>query len=139
MILNTVSGRDIPKTNLKKRDDVKHPDMFFMHDRGYLVPGIGRGIKPKCKDGFNPFTYNPVTGGNNGIPVTFPGVGGSVGGGNVGGGDDTFGPTPGVEGPFPGSSGGGNVGGGDDTFGPTPGVEGPFPGSSGGADGPSSP
>lgn len=95
----TVSGHDTPNTNL---DGIKHPESLIKHDRGYLIPGVGRGIKPKCKDGFNPFTYNPVTGGNDGgirghVP-TF----GRVGGGSfLPGGDDTFVPNPGFEVPSP--------------------------------------
>lgn len=104
LVAIAVARRDIPNENLKKHDEVKHPDSFFQHDRGYLIPGIGRGIKPKCKD--NPFTFNPVTGGILGgyhLP-TF----GSVGGGRrsyVPGGDDTFVPNPGFEVPNPGSGG----------------------------------
>ncbi|GJR79868.1 putative cell wall protein [Tanacetum coccineum] len=102
-----VAGRDIP--NLKEHDDVKQPESFIKHDRGYLIPGIGRFIKPKCKKGVNPFTYNPITGGQDGgilgggqVPRY-----GSVGGGRsyVPGGDDTFVPNPGFEVPTPGSVG----------------------------------
>ncbi|CAI9275547.1 unnamed protein product [Lactuca saligna] len=86
--------------------NLKNPESFFDHDRGYLIPGIGRGIKPKCKDGFNPFTYNPVTGGNDGFLGDVPTVP-SVGGRSyVPGGDDTFVPNPGVEVPNPGNNGG---------------------------------
>ncbi|KAI3824702.1 hypothetical protein L1987_06171 [Smallanthus sonchifolius] len=61
-----VAGREIPNTNLKKHDGVRHPESLINHDRGYLVPCVGRGIKPKCKGWFNPFAYNPVIGGNDG-------------------------------------------------------------------------
>ncbi|KAL8188709.1 hypothetical protein R6Q57_029729 [Mikania cordata] len=96
----TMAGRDLPNKNLKKTDDVKHPESFFYYDRGYLIPGVGRGIKPKSKKGFNPFTYNPITGTNNGIPgFTVPNFGG---GSYLPGGDDTLVPNPGVEVPNPG-------------------------------------
>ncbi|KAL4569838.1 hypothetical protein LXL04_025482 [Taraxacum kok-saghyz] len=87
--------------------NLKKPESFFEHDRGYLIPGLGRGIKPKCKDVFNRF-FNPVTGsddGNLGHMPTFPGVGGGGGRAYVPGGDDTFVPNPGVEVPNPGNGG----------------------------------
>ncbi|KAM0054876.1 putative cell wall protein [Helianthus debilis subsp. tardiflorus] len=105
IITVVVAGRDIPNTNLNKHDVVKHPESLINHDRGYLIPGVGRGIKPKCKDGFNPFTYNPITGGNNGGILGGHGVPrfGGVGGRSfVPGGDDTFVPNPGFEVPNPG-------------------------------------
>ncbi|GJR56558.1 cell wall protein [Tanacetum coccineum] len=72
---------------------------------------LGRGIKPKSKKGYNPFTYNPITGGNNGIPSliipTFSGIGGSY----IPGGDDTLVPNPGFEVPNP--VGSGNIPGSD--------------------------
>ncbi|KAL8234347.1 hypothetical protein R6Q59_020447 [Mikania micrantha] len=99
----TAAGRNLPNKNLKKPDDVKHPESFFYYDRGYLIPGVGRGIKPKSKKGFNPFTYNPITGTNNGIPgFTVPNFGGLGGGNYLPGGDDTLVPNPGVEVPNPG-------------------------------------
>ncbi|KAI3714086.1 hypothetical protein L1987_72676 [Smallanthus sonchifolius] len=104
LVTIAVAGHDIPNTSLEKHDDIKHPESFINHDRGYLVPGVGRGIKPKFKHGFNPFTYNPVTGGNDG------GIGGHltrfgrVGGGSfMPGGDDTFVPNPGFGVPRPGT------------------------------------
>ncbi|KAI3812220.1 hypothetical protein L1987_16927 [Smallanthus sonchifolius] len=104
LVTIVVAGHDIPNTSLKKHDGVKHPESFINHDRGYLVPGVGRGIKPKFKNGFNPFTYNPVTGSNDG------GIGGHVPRfGRVGvgsfmpGGDETFVPKPGFEVPTPGT------------------------------------
>ncbi|KAI3499233.1 hypothetical protein L1887_35026 [Cichorium endivia] len=110
MITISMAGRDIPDKNLKKpEEDVKHPETFYF-DRGYLIPGVGRGIKPKSKKGFNPFTYNPITGRNDGIPgLTVPSGGGSLGGLGGGsylpGGDDTLVPNPGVEVPNPVSGG----------------------------------
>ncbi|CAI9280183.1 unnamed protein product [Lactuca saligna] len=111
-----IAIRDIPDKNLKtpEEKDVKHPETFFNYDRGYLIPGIGRGIKPKSKEGFNPFTYNPITGGNNGIPgVTVPSGGGNIPGyGDLG---------------SSGSAGGSYLPGGDDTLVPSPEDEGPNP------------
>ncbi|XP_076955557.1 putative cell wall protein [Bidens hawaiensis] len=94
------TGRpNLLNVDVKKPDDIKHPEKFFFHDRGYLIPCLGRGIKPKSKKGFNPFTYNPITGSNNGFPgVSVPSFGGQSGGRNyVPGGDDTLVPNPGVE------------------------------------------
>ncbi|KAK1412276.1 hypothetical protein QVD17_33392 [Tagetes erecta] len=104
LISMTMAGRDLPKTDTKKPDvDVKHPENFFYYDRGYLIPGVGRGIKPKSKKGFNPFTYNPITGSNTGFPtISVPSIGGIGGTGNyVPGGDDTLVPNPGFEVPNP--------------------------------------
>ncbi|KAI3718178.1 hypothetical protein L6452_19035 [Arctium lappa] len=100
LISTSMAGRDIPSNN---PDDIKHPDMFFSYDRGYLIPGLGRGIKPKSKKGFNPFTYNPITGNNNGIPefTNIPTFGGVGGGPHLPGGDDTLVPNPGFEVPSP--------------------------------------
>ncbi|KAL4585118.1 hypothetical protein LXL04_009733 [Taraxacum kok-saghyz] len=127
MISIAMAGRDLPDKNLKKPEDVKHPETFY-YDRGYLIPGLGRGIKPKSLKGFNPFTYNPITGGNNGIPgLTVPGHGG---GGDIGGGSNL---------PGGGDNGGGsNLPGGDDTLGPNPGVEVPDPTASDNAPAPDS-
>ncbi|XP_076956457.1 uncharacterized protein LOC143631647 [Bidens hawaiensis] len=110
LISLTMAGRNIPNTNVKKPDDdVKHPENFFYYDRGYLIPGLGRGIKPKSKKGFNPFTYNPITGSNNGFPrVSVPNFGGFGGGSYLPGGDDTLVPNPGVEVPNP-AGGSGNA------------------------------
>lgn len=105
-ITMVVAGHDIPNVNIKKRDDVKQPDSLINHDRSFPIPGVGRVIKPKYKDGYNPFTYNPVTGTNNGgilggrhLP-TFGRVGRRR---YVPGGDDTFVPNPGFEVPNPAS------------------------------------
>ncbi|XP_076883473.1 uncharacterized protein LOC143532262 isoform X2 [Bidens hawaiensis] len=110
LISLTMASRNIPNTNVKKPDDdVKHPENFFYHDRGYLIPGLGRGIKPKSKEGFNPFTYNPITGSNTGFPrVSIPNLGGFGGGSYLPGGDDTLVPNPGVEVPNP-AGGSGNT------------------------------
>ncbi|XP_059660975.1 putative cell wall protein [Cornus florida] len=108
----TVQARDIP-TNSKTTDKKLQPDLFIDHDGSVLIPGIGRVmIPPKFHRGYNPFTYNPVTGSSGGSGI------GSIGGGSIGsgggstgsyvpGGDDTFVPNPGFEVPIPGS--GGNV------------------------------
>ncbi|XP_076883463.1 putative cell wall protein [Bidens hawaiensis] len=100
LIGSTLAARNLLNVDVKKPDDIKHPENFFFHDRGYLIPGLGRGIKPKSKKRFNPFTYNPITGSNNGFPgVSVPSFGGQSGGGRnyVPGGDDTLVPNPGVE------------------------------------------
>ncbi|XP_052178809.1 putative cell wall protein [Diospyros lotus] len=97
------AGRITPAT--ATNTDVKQPESFIGKDGSFLVPGIGRFILPG--HGFNPFTYNPVTGTNGGQPS----VGGSIGSGGgtghsyVPGGDDTFVPNPGVEVPNPGTGG----------------------------------
>ncbi|KAM7498167.1 hypothetical protein LguiA_022581 [Lonicera macranthoides] len=85
--------------------------LFASIDGTVLIPGIGRVVVlPKFKEGFNPFTYNPVTGTSGGstLAPSYGGrVGGSSGGGGrsyVPGGDDTFFPNPGVEVPIPGGS-----------------------------------
>ncbi|XP_076933283.1 putative cell wall protein [Bidens hawaiensis] len=102
LIGSTLAGRNLHDVDAKNPDDIKHPEKFFFHDRGYLIPGVGRGIKPKSKKGFNPFTYNPITGSNNGFPgVSIPSVGGSGGRNYVPGGDDTLVPNPSVEVPNP--------------------------------------
>ncbi|KAK9064398.1 hypothetical protein SSX86_015780 [Deinandra increscens subsp. villosa] len=106
LIFTAVSGRDIANTNLEKREVVKQPESLIDHDRSYLIPGVGRGIKPKFTDGFNPFTYNPVTGGNDGGILgghRVPRVGGVGGRSFLPGGDDTFVPNPGFEVPVPGT------------------------------------
>ncbi|XP_024989397.1 putative cell wall protein [Cynara cardunculus var. scolymus] len=84
-------GRYIPTD-----DVIKHPDMFFSNDRGYLIPGLGRGINPESKKGFNPFTYNPITGSNNGFPDLPTFGGGSYMPGRDG--DDVSAPGPSPEG-----------------------------------------
>ncbi|KAK1412275.1 hypothetical protein QVD17_33391 [Tagetes erecta] len=102
LISMTMAGRNFPNTNTKKPHvvDVKHPENFFYYDRGYLIPGLGRGIKPKSKKGFNPFTYNPITGSNTGFPtISVPNIGGT--GNYLPGGDDTLVPNPGFEVPNP--------------------------------------
>ncbi|KAL8228835.1 hypothetical protein R6Q57_013735 [Mikania cordata] len=104
LVTVAVAGGDIPDTNSKTHDTFKQSEFVMKHDRGYLIPGVGRGIKPKFKDGFNPFTYNPVTGDNDGGIIgkhrltMFKGVGG---GSHVPGGDDTFAPNPSSEVPNP--------------------------------------
>ena len=111
LISTSIGGRDLPNTNIKKPDDIKHPESFFSYDRGFLIPGVGLGIRPKSKKGYNPFTYNPITGGNNGIPsFTIPSFGGGSGG-YIPGGDNTLVPIPGSEVPNP--AGSGNIPGSD--------------------------
>lgn len=89
--------------------------LFASFDGTVLIPGIGRVVVPPkfkkgFKKGFNPFTYNPVTGTGGGttqVP-SFGGIVGGSGGGSgrsyIPGGDDTFIPNPGVEVPVPGGS-----------------------------------
>nr|XP_043606820.1 putative cell wall protein [Erigeron canadensis] len=116
-ITMAIAGRDIPNANdvNKPDDDIKKPDSLFYHDRGYLIPGVGRGIKPNCKDKLHPFTFSPITGRHDG------GIAGAIG--NV---------------PRYGGAGGGRsyIPGGDDTFVPNPGFEVPNPASGGSAPGP---
>ncbi|XP_059660974.1 putative cell wall protein [Cornus florida] len=102
-----VQARDVP-TNSKTTDEKLQPEMFMHHDGSVLIPGIGRVmLPPKFHQGFNPFTYNPVTGSSGGSGVGSTGSGGGTGRSYVPGGDDTFVPNPGVEVPIPG--GGGNL------------------------------
>ncbi|KAJ0883524.1 putative cell wall protein [Helianthus annuus] len=103
LISVTMAGRNIPNA---KPDDDKHTKSLLYYDRGYLIPGVGRGITPKPNEGFNPVTYNPITGSNNGFPgITVPSVGGLGGGNYLPGGDDTLIPNPGFEVPIPGGIG----------------------------------
>ena len=62
--ITMAGGRFIPPDD----DVIENPDMFFSYDPGYLIPGLGRGLKPRSNKGFNPFTYDPITGGSDGIP-----------------------------------------------------------------------
>ncbi|KAK4486917.1 hypothetical protein RD792_006226 [Penstemon davidsonii] len=97
---NVASGRDIPTD--AKGTDVKHPEWLGHFDGTVLVPGIGRFMIPKEGSHVNPFTYNPITGTNDGNGAIIPGIGGSTGGNSyIPGGDDTLLPNPGVEVPNP--------------------------------------
>ncbi|XP_022899305.1 putative cell wall protein [Olea europaea var. sylvestris] len=92
------AGRDIPKDS--KVEDKKQPQTFG-HDGTVLIPGLGRYMVPRTGTIVNPFTYNPITGTNGGNGLSIPNFGGSTGGSNIPGGDDTFVPNPGVEVPNP--------------------------------------
>lgn len=98
---NSFAERDIPTTS--DNLDKKQPDSFIDQDGSVLVPGIGRFLIPDKLHlkGFNPFTYNPVTGtdGGTGIGIpSFPGGPGSAGTPTyIPGGDDTTVPNPGYE------------------------------------------
>lgn len=104
VLANAFAARDIPK----KSSDKLQPEIFVdPHDGSVLVPGIGRFIFPKKthhhKVGYNPFTYNPVTGRNDGHGLTIPTIptGGVTGGAGtpayIPGGDDTGITNPGFE------------------------------------------
>lgn len=94
-----LAGRDIPKIN----DKIKHPDTFMPYDGTVLVPGFGRVVVPPKGSHVNPFTYNPITGSNNGNGLIIPDPG-SVIGPYIPGGDDTLVPNPGVEVPSGGTT-----------------------------------
>ncbi|KAH0651084.1 hypothetical protein KY284_030996 [Solanum tuberosum] len=99
-----LGGRDIPKIN----DKIIHPDTFMPYDGTVLIPGIGRVVVPPIGTHVNPFTYNPITGSNNGnglvIPIPGSGTGTGTGIGTyIPGGDDTLVPNPGVEVPSGGT------------------------------------
>ncbi|KAL7185593.1 hypothetical protein ACSBR2_027520 [Camellia fascicularis] len=100
------AGREIPTDS--KNTDMKQPDSFIGKDGSVLVPGIGRFMLPPLGHGFDPFTYNPVTGTNGGFGSD-TGTGAGTGGSSVPGGDDTLVPNPGVQVPNPGSGIGGNT------------------------------
>ncbi|CAL5406459.1 unnamed protein product [Camellia sinensis] len=104
------AGRAIPTDS--KNTDMKQPDSFIGKDGSVLVPGIGRFMLPPLGHGFDPSTYNPVTGTNGGFGIgsgSDTGTGAGTGGSYVPGGDDTLVPNPGVEVPNPGSGIGGNT------------------------------
>jgi len=101
---HAIAGRKHPTSS--KDTDKKQPQFLVDRDGSFLVPGIGRFMFPRDGHGFNPFTYNPVTGTSGGST----GSSGTGGGGSysyVPGGDDTPLPNPGVEVPNPAGSGGG--------------------------------
>ncbi|KAK3023391.1 hypothetical protein RJ639_044724 [Escallonia herrerae] len=104
---HALSARDVP-TDSKNVDDKKQPESFISFDGSVLIPGFGRVKVPHVTKGFNPYTYNPITGTNGGTG-TVGGLGSGTGGGTgnsyIPGGDDTFVPNPGFEVP----SGGGSV------------------------------
>ncbi|KAK2997001.1 hypothetical protein RJ639_027688 [Escallonia herrerae] len=103
---HALSARDVP-TDSKNVDDSKQPESFISFDGSVLIPGVGRVMAPHVTEGFNPYTYNPITGTDGGTG-TVGGLGSGTGGGGGGyipGGDDTFVPNPGYEVP----SGGGSV------------------------------
>ncbi|XAR68033.1 hypothetical protein NMG60_11003024 [Bertholletia excelsa] len=98
-------AREIPKEPIST--DNKQPQSFIDSDGSVLIPGIGRVILPDKGPGFNPFTYNPITGTNGGL-----GLGGGIYGTGAGfprqyipGNDDNLVPNPGFEVPIPGSGG----------------------------------
>lgn len=102
-----VAGHDVPKNTNK--DEKKEPEFLFGHDGSFLIPGIGRVLKPhKFFPYTSPYT-GPRTGGSTGTGAA-PRPGGSTGTGAsappgrnyVPGGDDTFVPNPGFEVPNPG-------------------------------------
>ncbi|KAG5597087.1 hypothetical protein H5410_038319 [Solanum commersonii] len=95
-----LGGRDIPKIN----DKIIHPDTFMPYDGTVLIPGIGRVVVPPKGTHVNPFTYNPITGSNNGNGLIIPIPGSVTGiGSYIPGGDDTLVPNPGVEVPSGGT------------------------------------
>lgn len=103
---HTIAGRETPKHS--ENADKKQPQFLVDTDGSFLVPGIGRFMFPKKGHGFNPFTYNPVTGtsggsAGGGFGGSSSGTGGGASHSYVPGGDDTLVPNPGVEVP----SGGG--------------------------------
>ncbi|KAH7859775.1 hypothetical protein Vadar_005301 [Vaccinium darrowii] len=106
---HAIAGRKHPTSS--KDTDKKQPQFLIDRDGSFLVPGIGRFMFPKKGPGFNPFTYNPVTGTSGGSTGSFGGGSSGTGGGGsygyVPGGDDTPVPNPGVEVPNPAGSGGG--------------------------------
>ncbi|KAM5580935.1 putative cell wall protein [Rosa sericea] len=90
-----VAGRDVPKNTNK--DEKKEPEFLFGHDGSFLIPGIGRVLKPhKFFPYTSPYTA-PITGGSTGTGASAP-----PGRNYVPGGDDTFVPNPGFEVPNPG-------------------------------------
>lgn len=104
---HTVSIRDIQSNS--NMVDNKQPESFIDFDGSVLIPGIGRVMVPKVHKGFNPFTYNPVTGTGGGAGTITAPIGDSIpsGGGAtpsyIPGGDDTFVPNPSFEVPSGGS------------------------------------
>lgn len=95
-----VAGRNVPEN--ANKDEMKQPQFWFGNDGSYLIPGIGRVLKPHK---FFPYTS----------PFTTPSIGGSSGSSGssgtgtsgsghkyIPGADDTFVPNPGFEVPNPG-------------------------------------
>ncbi|KAI8551749.1 hypothetical protein RHMOL_Rhmol06G0210700 [Rhododendron molle] len=103
---HTIAGRKTPKHS--KNADMKQPQFLVDKDGSFLVPGIGRFMFPKKGHGFNPYTYNPVTGTSGGsaggVGGSSSGTGGGASHSYVPGGDDTLIPNPGVEVPSGGGS-----------------------------------
>ncbi|GFS41099.1 hypothetical protein Acr_00g0072290 [Actinidia rufa] len=60
----TLAGRETPKSS--EETDTKQPQSFIGKDPSVLIPGFGRYMHTKKCKGFNPFTYNPITGTNGG-------------------------------------------------------------------------
>ncbi|XP_060190357.1 putative cell wall protein [Lycium barbarum] len=99
-----LAGRDIPNTNPKISDKKLQPNSFLPpYDGTVLIPGFGRVVVPPKGSHVNPFTYNPITGTNNGNGLVIPDPGSGSGIGNIPGGDDTLVPNPGVEVPTGGT------------------------------------
>ncbi|KAF7140644.1 hypothetical protein RHSIM_Rhsim06G0148700 [Rhododendron simsii] len=100
---HTIAGRNTLEHS--NNADKKQPQFLVDKDGSFLVPGIGRFMLPKKGHGFNPFTYNPITGtsgGSAGRGHSSSGAG--AGHSYVPGGDDTLVPNPGVEVPTGGGS-----------------------------------
>lgn len=70
-----LAGRDIPKIN----DKIKHPDTFGTNEGTVLIPGFGRVVVPPKGSHINPFTYNPITGSDNGNGLIIPNPGSGTG------------------------------------------------------------
>ncbi|XP_028108401.1 putative cell wall protein [Camellia sinensis] len=112
LLLSIAGGMQWPdvkslRIHSQNTDDMKKPESFIDSDGSVLIPGIGRFMLPRLGTGFNPFTYNPVTGTSGGT-----GIGGGIGDDSgsatheyVPSGDDTLVPNPGVEVPNPGNVG----------------------------------
>ncbi|WOH05665.1 hypothetical protein DCAR_0625085 [Daucus carota subsp. sativus] len=98
VLVSSVMGRDIPKDS--KTAEVKKPETFNQ-EGSVLIPGVGRVMIPPKKKcffkGFNPFTYNPVTGKNTGHGISIPTLPNTGVPGYLPGNDDTFIPNPGFE------------------------------------------
>ncbi|KAK2993257.1 hypothetical protein RJ640_015736 [Escallonia rubra] len=124
---HALSARDVP-TDSKNVDDKKQPESFISFDGSVLIPGFGRVMVPHVTKGFNPYTYNPITGTDGGTG-TVGGPGSGTGGGGSGSGTGGGGSGSGTGGGGSGS-GSGYIPGGDDTFVPNPGFEVPSGGGS---------